>query len=255
MPRWSAERRAPSVIGRGTPLAMASRRAAVRHALRCGDPHRAPVGALPPRVVRGTRYRRRSPCAARPTAAKPQPAKRAAQRWLLHLVMDRLRAGCANGAPPRQRSESARRGRWGNVVRLFPNFAALHPGYEGLHPACEDPLVGRSPSQMKMDMRGPSPCEGLNFASAARCRRARKGRCVPRPHSFAVRPACDPGRTLPEDGRASRPTTRGRDLAGSAAGLICPGQGGRGVIQSRHLSSTISLCVMEEFEWRMRSKA
>ena len=40
MPRWSAERRAPSVIGRGTPLAMASRRAAARHAIRCGDPHR-----------------------------------------------------------------------------------------------------------------------------------------------------------------------------------------------------------------------
>src|SRR5262245_30476414 len=82
MPRWSAERRAPSVIGRGTPLVMASRCAATRHVSRCGDPHRAPLGASPPRAARGT-LSTAPPVRRKAVAAKPQNGQTGgAERWL-----------------------------------------------------------------------------------------------------------------------------------------------------------------------------
>jgi hypothetical protein len=91
MPRWSAERRAPSVIGRGTPRhGVSACRVMARFKVRRSAP--APFGALPPRSCEG--FLSTAP----PVRRKAEAGQRAAQRWLrrrsVGYVDVERRAGC-----------------------------------------------------------------------------------------------------------------------------------------------------------------
>jgi hypothetical protein len=151
MPRWSADRRAPCVTGRGMPRhGVSTCRVMARFKVRRSAP--ALLGALPPRVCEGL-FGGASPCASRP-AAKPA-AKRAGGALVATsgaLAVVRGEACSARRAPP-SGGGSIRRERPSNVVRPLQNFR-LHPGCEELHPACEDPSFAsrEQPCRQAADM-------------------------------------------------------------------------------------------------------
>src|SRR5262245_16156573 len=112
MPRWSADRRAPRVTGRGTPRHGVF--SVPRHGtfmVRRSAP--APLGALPPRVIPGDFFEGAGPCALAAAAKPPEAAQReggalAAGRVKTVLRMHRSLRG-ADGAE-RGRGAAAWRG-------------------------------------------------------------------------------------------------------------------------------------------------